>query len=89
MSPVKPLSPDLLRRYCAPEELTFETTAELDGQTSFIGQERPMSAIRFGVKMRRQGYNIYALGPSGLGKHTLVRRTVEERAAEEPPPFDW
>ena len=48
-----------------------------------------MNAIRFGVKMQRQGYNIYALGPAGLGKHTLVRRTVEERAAQEPPPNDW
>ena len=48
-----------------------------------------MSAIRFGVKMHRQGYNIFALGPAGLGKHTLVRRTVEERAAQEPSPPDW
>jgi len=48
-----------------------------------------MSAIRFGVKMNRQGYNIFALGPAGLGKHTLVRRTVEERAAQEPSPPDW
>ncbi|MBE2238015.1 MAG: AAA family ATPase [Caldilineaceae bacterium] len=89
MSPVKPLSPDALRRCCAPEDFTFETTAELDGQTSFIGQERPMSAIQFGVKLRRQGYNIYALGPAGLGKHTLVSRMVEKRAAQEPPPYDW
>jgi lon-related putative ATP-dependent protease len=72
-----------------PEEFTFQTTAELNGVSAIIGQERPTSAIRFGVKMHRQGYNIYALGPAGLGKHTLVRRIVEERAAEEPSPPDW
>jgi guanylate kinase len=37
--------------------------------------------------MERPGYNIFALGPAGLGKHTLVRRIVEERAAAEPPPL--
>jgi lon-related putative ATP-dependent protease len=89
LSPVKPLSPEALRYCCTPEELPFTTTAELNGQTSFLGQERPLSAIRFGVKMRRQGYNIYALGPAGLGKHTLVRRIVEDRATQEPSPFDW
>ncbi len=89
MSSIKPLSPEALRRCCDPDEFPFETTAELDGVTAIIGQERPTSAIRFGVKMRRQGYNIYALGPAGLGKHTLVRRIIEERAAQEPPPSDW
>ena len=89
MSPVDALPADVLRRCCDPDALPFETTAELNGPIAFIGQERPMSAIRFGVKMHRQGYNIFALGPAGLGKHTLVRRTVEERAAQEPSPPDW
>ncbi len=89
MSPVKPLPPEALSRCCVPEEFSFETTADLNGISAIIGQERPTSAIRFGVKMRRQGYNIYALGPAGLGKHTLVRRIIEERAAEEPAPPDW
>lgn len=89
MSSIKPLPPEVLRRRCDPGEFTFETTADLDGATTIIGQDRPTSAIRFGVKMRRQGYNIYALGPTGLGKHTLVRRIIEERAAQEPPPSDW
>ena len=89
MSPVEALPADRLRRCCDSDSLPFESTAELDGPITFIGQERPMSAIRFGVKMNRQGYNIFALGPAGLGKHTLVRRTVEESAAQEPSPPDW
>jgi len=90
VSPVSPLTPNLLRQCCAAESFPFESTAELDGvNAAMIGQDRPISAIRFGVKMRRQGYNIYALGPAGLGKHTLVRRIVEERAAHEPSPPDW
>jgi hypothetical protein len=37
----------------------------------------------------REGYNVFALGPPGTGKRTLVRRIVEGRASGEPPPPDW
>jgi lon-related putative ATP-dependent protease len=56
---------------------------------AFLGQERPISAIRFGVKIQRPGYNIFALGPAGVGKYTLVHRAVAENAAAEPAPPDW
>lgn len=83
------LSPEQLRRRTDPEQLSFDSTAELPELPIFVGQERPISAIRFGVKMDRPGYNIFALGPAGLGKFTLVHSAVQERAAAEPPPFDW
>ena len=89
MAPAKSLTPDLLRRRAEPERFSFTTTDDLPDLTSFLGQERPIGAIRFGVKMHRPGYNIFALGPAGLGKYTLVRGAVEERAATEPPPSDW
>jgi len=89
LAPVNPLSPDLLRKRANPDQFLFSTTQDLPDLSSFLGQERPISAIRFGVKMHRPGYNIFALGPAGLGKYTLVRGAVEERAATEPPPPDW
>ena len=89
MSPVAPLPPAALRTRCLPELFEFETTADLPDLTAAIGQERPVSAIRFGIKMDRQGYNIFALGPTGVGKYNLVHRTIAERAAAEPPPSDW
>ena len=89
LSPIQPLSSEALRKHSASERFTFATTADLPALTAFIGQDRAINAIRFGVKMHRQGYNIYALGPAGLGKYTLVRRAVEDRAAAEPPPPDW
>jgi len=33
--------------------------------------------------MSRHGYNVFALGPSGTGKHTLVKRFVEQQAADD------
>ena len=89
MSSGKALAPSALRKSIDPGQFSFTTTVDLPELDSFFGQERPIRAIRFGVRMERPGYNIFALGPSGLGKHTLVLRSVDERAAGEPAPFDW
>jgi lon-related putative ATP-dependent protease len=45
--------------------------------------------VRFGIRIRRYGYNIYALGPAGMGKHGLVRQFLESSAPGEPTPPDW
>lgn len=89
MSPVSPLSPLSLYHRFAPKSLTFTTTDDLADIAEFIGQERAIHAIKFGIGMSRHGYNIFALGPSGTGKHALVERYVRERAAQEAPPADW
>ena len=89
MPPIPPLPPAQLRRYSNAAQFEFTTTADLPDMTSAIGQERPIGAIRFGVKMERPGYNIFALGPVGVGKYTVANRAIAERAATEPPPFDW
>ncbi len=89
MSSGKALAPPELRKSIDPAQFSFATTDDLPELESSIGQERPISAIRFGVRMDRPGYNIFALGPSGLGKHTLILRSVDERAAGEPAPSDW
>lgn len=74
---------------CRLDALAFETTAELEDLPGLLGQERAREAIEFAVAMRRRGYNLYVLGPAGLGKRSLVRQLLEARAAHEPPPSDW
>ncbi len=39
--------------------------------------------------IRQKGYNIFALGPEGIGKGNLVRKTFESAAAGEHVPSDW
>jgi len=85
----KPLSASELLKRCDPEQFSFETTAELPELPGSIGQERAIEAIRFGMGMRREGYNLFALGPPGLGKHGLVQQLLEERAIAEETPSDW
>jgi predicted ATP-dependent protease len=45
--------------------------------------------VDFAVGVRRTGYNLFVLGPAGLGKRTLVREVLESRAATEPAAPDW
>ncbi len=89
MSPVAPLSHDKLCRCCDPDHFEFDTTNDLEDLNGFIGQDRAISAVKFGVSIDRHGYNIYALGPTGAGKYTLVRKYAEERAKAESMPQDW
>ncbi|MDH3912741.1 MAG: AAA family ATPase, partial [Rhodospirillales bacterium] len=89
MSPLKPLTPDALCWQCEPGRFDFETTSDLDDLTEVIGQARAVEAIRFAIGMPGSGYNLYALGPEGIGKHTVVRRFLEEQAGREPAPSDW
>lgn len=88
MSPVTPLGPDVLCRHCDPAQLPFATTAELEPMTDAIGQERAEHAVRFGIGIHRDGFNMFAMGPAGAGKHTLVRAFLERRARERPAPND-
>ncbi|MGD2115492.1 MAG: ATP-binding protein [Acidobacteriota bacterium] len=78
---------DLARR-CDPERFRFETTADLEDTTDFVGQDRAIRAVRFAVGMRADGFNIYALGSEEIDRRSLVRHFLEERARAEPPPPD-
>jgi lon-related putative ATP-dependent protease len=89
MAPVSPLPPDVLYRRTEPALFDFQTTEDLPDFPNFIGQDRAIKAVEFGVSMNRQGYNLFAFGPSGTGKHSLVHRHVQEKAAREPTPSDW
>jgi len=89
MTTAKPLDPETLCRHCDPDQFDFDTTADLEDLTEIIGQPRAVEALRFGVGMEREGYNIFALGPAGTGRRALVRQSFEEQAAREPVPSDW
>jgi lon-related putative ATP-dependent protease len=87
--PVAPLSPDLLCRRCDPSRFEFRSTAELADLEEPLGQARAAEALRFGIALRGEGYNIFAGGPVGVGKQTLVSHVLGRRAAEERTPPDW
>ncbi len=87
--PVQPLAADQLYRRSRPEVLRFQTTAELPDAEGPVGQERAEEALAFATATRRDGYNVYVLGPPGFGRHSLASRILSARAAAEPAPSDW
>ena len=84
-----PLSPERLRRRVDPAGLSFATTAELPDLEDVLGQARATDALRFGIGMRRPGYNLFVLGPQGTGRHSIVRQFLTAQACTEPTPADW
>lgn len=89
MSQVEALAASALYRRCPPEDLPFETTAELGGTTEPIGQDRAVDAIRFGVDIAQDGHNLFVMGPPGTGKRSFVADFLARTAAAESAPTDW
>jgi predicted ATP-dependent protease len=83
------LPPEALRRRCDARRLQFASTEELPDLDGPLGQLRALGAIEFGVGIRRQGYNFFAMGSEGVGRHTTVRRLLEEQAQILAAPADW
>lgn len=89
MATVNPLAPEALYHTCDPAQFSFETTDELDAAVEMVGQERAEKSMRFGIGIKQDGYNLFALGPTGIGKHTAIQQYLEQKAAAEPTPPDW
>jgi lon-related putative ATP-dependent protease len=86
---ISPLASSALYRPCDPDQLEIETTADLEVTDGLIAQDRAIQAVRFGIGIHHEGYNLFALGPSGTGKYALIRSALKERARGEAVPPDW
>jgi Cdc6-like AAA superfamily ATPase len=78
---------DELRWQCDPAVFDFDCTKDLAPLAEFIGQDRAIRAIEFGLSMNRDGYNIYVAGLTGTGKtsavKTYIKKLIEKRQAAE------
>ncbi len=71
------------------QKLGFADTSEIAPLDEPIGQERAVEALEFGLSMESPGFNIYAAGPIGTGKWSIVRRMVAKKAKCGACPPDW
>ena len=83
------LTPEQLYHACDVSSLKFKTTEDLDTVVESIGQPRALDALKFGIGIQHDGYNLYVSGSTGLGKHTMVKRLLDTRVADTPVPSDW
>ncbi|MES9886243.1 MAG: ATP-binding protein [Candidatus Sedimenticola sp. 6PFRAG1] len=86
---MNPLIPEQLYHRCETADWDFDTTESVPGLEETIGQERALDAINFGVGMGHEGYNLYVMGSTGLGRHTVVRDALSRHAEQEVRRADW
>ena len=89
MAAPEPLDVQSLYTQCDVSDLTFETTAELEYLGEVIGQPRALSALEYGIHVKGDDCNIYALGPAGIKKHAVVKQILEKEASKHPVSSDW
>ena len=85
----KVLSSEEIRIVCNPD--IIKGILPVDGIESkvIIGQERAIKALKLGIGMKADRFNIYVSGGSGTGKLTAVTNFVEKQAKNESIPPDW
>jgi lon-related putative ATP-dependent protease len=66
-----------------PKQLAFTTTAEMESDGEWFGQDRALAALELGLRIPHAGYNIYVCGLGGTHRErelaTLLRRLANGR----------
>lgn len=83
------LQVEQLRRICDPGVFEFKSTAELSVLDNIIGQERAVRATSFGIDIESPGYHMFALGPTGTGKTSMIEELLDRKSEDQPVPDDW
>ena len=75
--------------------LPYTCTAEMTPLEDFVGQERAIRAIEFGLGVNKPGFNIFVTGLTGTGKTSIIKAFLKKitaaptAAADLPTPEDW
>lgn len=85
----KELSPAQVRQICDPVLFKCDSTGEMVPKEGIIGQDRALSALRFGLNILKPGFNVYVAGPAGTGRTTAIKSYLETLAAKKKPSPDW
>src|SRR3989344_6155965 len=76
MGKARILTVEELTAPCDPSLFTGEACNQpLEG---FIGQDTALEALRFGLAIDADGYNIIIVNPSGSGKRSVLRQFIEK-----------
>ena len=84
-----PLDLSQLYHTCDTSLFSFKTTQELEILEQPIGQKNALDAIDFAANIQQSGYNLFAMGPSGSGKHSTILSFLQKKAKNEEMSSDW
>ena len=80
---------------CESGNFSFECTDDLVPLDRFIGQDRALEAIRFGLEVDKPGYNLFVTGLTGTGKTSAIKSLLQtiiadpEHQKRRKPINDW
>jgi len=78
---------EMLRWSCPPEYLPFETSDEIEPSKAIIGQKRAVEAVKLGLEIEAEGYNVFVTGLSGADRIPTIQQLLEQtkKVAAIPP----
>ncbi|MFT5164430.1 MAG: hypothetical protein ACI9FJ_003032, partial [Alteromonadaceae bacterium] len=56
---------------------------------NFLGQKRAQAALAFGLGIESKGYNVYIMGESSLGRHSLIDELLKKVTKAKGTPDEW
>lgn len=71
-----------LRASFDPSSLSFDCTDELAPLSEFVGQDRAMRSLEFGLGLRKPGYNVFVTGMTGTGKAGAILEYVRREVGK-------
>ena len=82
-NPIVPLSPEQLTRRTDPARLTLDLPADrppleagANSRIRLVGHERAARAIDYALRVKHPGYNLFVMGPLGIGKTRFLREAL-------------
>lgn len=82
------LHPSALKISCA-TDLQVRNDINANIPDELIDQQRAEQALKMGLNIKADGFNIFASGEEGTGKMTAVKMFLEKGVNKEPRPNDW
>jgi ATP-dependent Lon protease len=72
------LRPEQLRWQCTPATLGITSMDGITPLREIVGQDRALRALKTGMAMKQNGYNIFATGLPGTGRSTTIRTLLAD-----------
>ena len=75
---VEEVSVEKLRWECPAASFTFQTSDEIEPLTEVIGQRRAIEAVKLGLELHGNGYNIFVTGLAGTDRIPTIQQLLEQ-----------